>query len=170
MSLFNMPAFTAETLISRCLLSDHFVLETTIPIQPAPAVSRKWLAVVAARMPRLVTDVEAWYRTAKGSFTDAASLYHGLLDAVESFVKSAGPPSGLPSTTCTLTLRTLLLPSVSGSLPRNRGPGSRTPPIRLPETPWSPWRATSLKSDRRPAHDTGSPFLPPCTRPALREV
>ncbi|XP_050691052.1 calphotin-like [Eriocheir sinensis] len=76
----------------QCLLSDHFALETTIPIQPAPAVSRKRLAVPAARMPRLVAEVGAWYHTVKGSFTDAASLYHGLLDTVESFVAAGRAP------------------------------------------------------------------------------
>lgn len=91
-TLFNMPAFTAQTLISRCLLSDHFALETTILIQPAPAVSRKRLAVPAARMPRLVAEVGAWYHTVKGAFTDAASLYHGLLDTVESFVAAGRAP------------------------------------------------------------------------------
>lgn len=91
-TLINMPTFTAETLTSRCLLNDHFVLETTIPIQPVPTVLRKRLAVPAARMSRLVAHVEAWYSAAKGSFPNAASLYQGLVDTIEGFVAVGRAP------------------------------------------------------------------------------
>ena len=86
-TLFNMPTFTAETLIIRCLLSDHFALETTIPIQPAPVVPRKRLTVPTARMPHLITTVEVWYGATKGTFPDAAALYKGLVAR-----SLAGPP------------------------------------------------------------------------------
>ena len=91
-TLFNMPTFTAETLIIRCLLSDHFALETTIPIQPAPVVPRKRLTVPTARMPHLITTVEAWYGATKGTFSDAAALYEGLVDTIELFVGAGRAP------------------------------------------------------------------------------
>ncbi|MPC55888.1 hypothetical protein E2C01_049833 [Portunus trituberculatus] len=40
-ALINMPTYTAENILVRSLLSDHFALNTTFPVQSAPAVPRK---------------------------------------------------------------------------------------------------------------------------------
>ncbi|MPC63769.1 hypothetical protein E2C01_057872 [Portunus trituberculatus] len=64
------------------LLSDHFALETTLPVQSAPAVPRKRLMVPPSRMAGLVVHVVAWYAALKGSFADAEALYDGLLHTI----------------------------------------------------------------------------------------
>lgn len=74
-ALINMPTYTAETLLVRSLLSDHFALETTFPVQSALAVPRKRLTVPPSRMAGLVVHVMAWYSAVKGSFADAEALY-----------------------------------------------------------------------------------------------
>ncbi|MPC77677.1 hypothetical protein E2C01_072136 [Portunus trituberculatus] len=58
-ALINMPTYTAETFLVRSLLSDHFALETTLPVQFAPAVPRKCLTVPPSRMVGLVVHVVA---------------------------------------------------------------------------------------------------------------
>ncbi|MPC69611.1 hypothetical protein E2C01_063842 [Portunus trituberculatus] len=70
-----MPTYTAEPFLVRFLLSDHFTLETTLPVQSAPAVSRKRLMVPPSRMVGLVVHVVAWYAAVKGSFADVEALY-----------------------------------------------------------------------------------------------
>ncbi|KAK8371838.1 hypothetical protein O3P69_015715 [Scylla paramamosain] len=75
-ALINMPTYTAETLLVRSLLSDHFALETTFPVQSALAVPRKRLTVPPSRMAGLVVHVMAWYSAVKGSFADAETDYY----------------------------------------------------------------------------------------------
>ncbi|KAG0717245.1 hypothetical protein GWK47_008174 [Chionoecetes opilio] len=41
-------------------------------------------------MPRLLAHVEAWYSTARGTFTTAAALYQGLVTIITEFVTSSG--------------------------------------------------------------------------------
>ncbi|MPC68525.1 hypothetical protein E2C01_062727 [Portunus trituberculatus] len=81
-----MPTYTAETFLVRSLLSDHFALETALPVQFAQAVPRKCLTVPLSRMAGLVVHVVAWYATVKGSFADAEALYDGLLHTIEGFI------------------------------------------------------------------------------------
>ncbi|XP_063849706.1 uncharacterized protein LOC135093957 [Scylla paramamosain] len=71
-ALINMPTYTAETLLVRSLLSDHFALETIFPVQSGPAVPRKRLTV-----PCCPCD---------GSFADAEALYDGLLLTIRGFI------------------------------------------------------------------------------------
>ena len=56
-ALINMPTYTAQTYLVRSLLSDHFALVTTLPVQSAPAVPRKRLTVPPSRMTDLVVHV-----------------------------------------------------------------------------------------------------------------
>ncbi|MPC68810.1 hypothetical protein E2C01_063020 [Portunus trituberculatus] len=44
-ALINMLTYTAKIFLVRSLLSDHFALETTLPVQSASAVPRKRLMV-----------------------------------------------------------------------------------------------------------------------------
>ncbi|XP_063858322.1 uncharacterized protein LOC135099747 [Scylla paramamosain] len=81
-----MPTYTAEILRVRSLLSDHFALETTFPVQSAPAVPRKRLTVPPSRMVSLVVHVVTWYSAVKGSFADAEALYDRLLHTIEGFI------------------------------------------------------------------------------------
>ncbi|MPC82952.1 hypothetical protein E2C01_077641 [Portunus trituberculatus] len=81
-----MPTYTAETFLVRYLLSDHFALETTLPVQSAPAVPRKRLTVPLSRMVGLVVHVVARYTAMKGSFADAEALYNELLHTIEGFI------------------------------------------------------------------------------------
>lgn len=84
-ALINMQNFTAETLLSRCLPRDHSAQEMAIPIQSAPAMAQKQLAVPAARLLHLAAAVGDWYSTSKGSFPDAISLYQSLVDTTDIF-------------------------------------------------------------------------------------
>ncbi|MPC75746.1 hypothetical protein E2C01_070140 [Portunus trituberculatus] len=83
-ALINMPTYTAETYLVRSLLSDHFVLETTLPVQSALAVPRKRLTVPPSRMAGLVVH---------GSFADAEALYNGLLYTIEGFTTTPRVPT-----------------------------------------------------------------------------
>lgn len=58
---FNFPTYTAETQLVPHLLSDHFALETTLPLATATVVPRKRLAVSAGHVPQLVLKVKEWY-------------------------------------------------------------------------------------------------------------
>ncbi|MPC96430.1 hypothetical protein E2C01_091688 [Portunus trituberculatus] len=81
-----MPTYTAETLLVRSLLSDHFALETILPVQSALAMSRRRLTVPPSRIVGLVVHMVAWYAAVKGSFADAEELYDGLLHTIEGFI------------------------------------------------------------------------------------
>ncbi|MPC90560.1 hypothetical protein E2C01_085553 [Portunus trituberculatus] len=85
-ALINMPTYTAETFFVRSLLSDHFALETTLPVQSVSAVPRKHLKVPPSRMAGLVVHVVAWYAASQGSFADTEALYDGLLHTIEGFI------------------------------------------------------------------------------------
>ncbi|MPC75404.1 hypothetical protein E2C01_069791 [Portunus trituberculatus] len=63
----------------RSLLSDHFALEMTLPVQSSTAVPSKHLIVPQSRMASLVAHMVAWYFAVKGSFANAEALYDGLL-------------------------------------------------------------------------------------------
>lgn len=89
--LFNMTNgsdTTALTCLLPSLLSDHFALETSLPLHFIPIIPRKRLKVPTFRLPQLVTCVKTWYVSGKALFTDATSLYQGLLNIIEDFVCS----------------------------------------------------------------------------------
>ncbi|MPD01765.1 hypothetical protein E2C01_097308 [Portunus trituberculatus] len=88
-----MPTYAAQTYLVRSLLRDHFALETTLPVQSAPAVPRKRLTVPPSRMTDLVVHVVAWYAAMKGSFADAEALCDGLLHTIEGFIATPRVPA-----------------------------------------------------------------------------
>ncbi|MPC53722.1 hypothetical protein E2C01_047621 [Portunus trituberculatus] len=73
----------------RSFLSDHFALETTLPVQSALAVPRKRLTVPPSRIAGLVVHVVTWYSAMWGSFIDAEVLCDGLLHTIEGFITPA---------------------------------------------------------------------------------
>ncbi|XP_050714967.1 uncharacterized protein LOC126997794 [Eriocheir sinensis] len=141
----------------QCLLSDHFALETTIPIQPAPAVSRKRLAVPAAgcraSLPKsgVVPYCEGiLYRRRlavprpAGHRREFCCSWQGPSRPKRRLQTYASDPA---VSNCQRTL---------ASYQRR---WQQDPPIGLPAMPWSLWRATSLNSDKLPGHETGSPSV-----------
>ncbi|KAK3881436.1 hypothetical protein Pcinc_014092 [Petrolisthes cinctipes] len=73
------------------LLSDHFALETTIPIGSTAPANRKRLDVPTARLGQLTAYVEAWYSATRDTYTD--SLYGSLTDIIEDFVEGTRGPT-----------------------------------------------------------------------------
>ncbi|KAK4318942.1 hypothetical protein Pmani_010031 [Petrolisthes manimaculis] len=89
----NMPTYTVVTSLVRNLLSDHFALETTIPIGSTAPANRKRLDVPTARLGQLTAYVEAWYSATRDTYTDANSLYGSLTDIIEDFVEGTRGPT-----------------------------------------------------------------------------
>ncbi|KAK3867791.1 hypothetical protein Pcinc_026770 [Petrolisthes cinctipes] len=89
----NMPTYTVVTSLVRNLLSDHFALETTIPIGSTAPANRKRLDVPTARLGQLTAYVEAWYSVTRDTYTDANSLYGSLTDIIEDFVEGTRGPT-----------------------------------------------------------------------------
>ncbi|KAK4321869.1 hypothetical protein Pmani_007332 [Petrolisthes manimaculis] len=89
----NMPTYTVVTSLVRNLLSDHFALETTIPIGSTAPANRKRLDVPTARLGQLTAYVEAWYSATRDTYTDADSLYGSLTDIIEDFVEGTRGPT-----------------------------------------------------------------------------
>ncbi|KAK3888671.1 hypothetical protein Pcinc_007284 [Petrolisthes cinctipes] len=77
----------------RNLLSDHFALETTIPIGSTAPANRRRLDVPTARLGQLTAYVEAWYSATRDTYTDADSLYGSLTDIIEDFVEGTRGPT-----------------------------------------------------------------------------
>lgn len=96
-TLFNFSSYTAETQLVPHLLSDHFALETTLPLTTTSIVPRKRLAVSVAQEPQLQFRVKEWYAISKGTFLNSDSFYQEFVTVIEDFVNVVRAQKHCPS-------------------------------------------------------------------------